>query len=468
MKKYTGILLITILSMTAFAWSSVVKAVEVPANDNFANAQAVSFIGNTVTINSHNFGATREAGEPIHLNSSSPGAKSVWYKWTAAGSFAVELDLADDFGSIISVYTSGSANPTFAQLIPVSRVSTNGLTYTYLRDKFFANAGVTYYIVIDCQNLNQATTEGDFQLRFARSKLRYSSAFTNNGVDSIVIYRPSEGRWYGLHYWTAAGAFYDNWGLPTDKPIPADYDGNGSTDLAITRNENNLKYWYINPQQGLASTSVIQWGLATDKAVTGDFDRDGRADMTVIRKTAQGLVWYVRQSAFDGAMRAFVFGINTDTPVIGDFDGDGATDVAIARLSGGFLYWHILKSDYFAQPNPSYTKYEVIQFGNGSDIATPEDFDGDGKTDLAVFRPQEGNWYILNSGKNQIQVTHYGTQGDKPQPADYDGDGKTDLGVFRPTEGKWYLWLTRENEQFSRYWGTQGDIPVSSLNSLLQ
>jgi hypothetical protein len=39
----------------------------------------------------------------------------------------------------------------------------------------------------------------------------------------------------------------------------------------------------------------------------------------------------------------------------------------------------------------------VKSLGTATDVPTPADFDGDGKADLAVFRPSEGRWYIKKS-----------------------------------------------------------------------
>lgn len=84
-------------------------------------------------------------------------------------------------------------------------------------------------------------------------------------------------------------------------------------------------------------------------------------------------------------------------PVPGDFDGDGATDVAVTRLSDGSISWHVLKSGYFPGAASTYTQYEVVSLGGGNDTMAAEDFDGDGKTDHAVFRQTNGRWYILRS-----------------------------------------------------------------------
>ena len=74
----------------------------------------------------------------------------------------------------------------------------------------------------------------------------------------------------------------------------------------------------------------------------------------------------------------------------------------------------------------------TVQFGRQGDVPVPGDYDGDGKTDIAVWRPSNGTWYILQSSNNKMISYQWGSSTDKPVPADYDGDGKTDVAVWRP------------------------------------
>jgi len=85
------------------------------------------------------------------------------------------------------------------------------------------------------------------------------------------------------------------------------------------------------------------------------------------------------------------------------------------------------------------------------------DYDGDGKDDLAIWRPSTGVWQIL-IGSTLVQQG-WGVNGDVPVPGDYDGDGHYDIAIYRPTEGKWYLLRSTLSIAVAS-WGINGDIPA--------
>jgi hypothetical protein len=49
----------------------------------------------------------------------------------------------------------------------------------------------------------------------------------------------------------------------------------------------------------------------------------------------------------------------------------------------------------------------------------------------------------------------WGTDGDIPVPGDYDGDGRTDVAVFRPSDGYWFV-----QDAAATRWGAEGDVPL--------
>ena len=119
----------------------------------------------------------------------------------------------------------------------------------------------------------------------------------------------------------------------------------------------------------------------------------------------------------------------------GDYDGDGVSDVAVFRDTSGLWAVKGITTVYFGQIN---------------DRAVPGDYDGDATTDIGIFRGATGLWAIRG-----LSRTFFGAAGDLPVPGDYDGDGKAEIGIFRESYGLWAIkGLTRT------YYGMEGDWPL--------
>jgi hypothetical protein len=98
--------------------------------------------------------------------------------------------------------------------------------------------------------------------------------------------------------------------------------------------------WYILRSSD-GGFSAIQWGLNTDKVVPADYDVDGKADIAVWRPSNS--TWYIRRSS-NGSLQAVTFGAMGDLPVPGDYDGDSKADIAVWRPSDG-TYYFVRSSD---------------------------------------------------------------------------------------------------------------------------
>ena len=145
---------------------------------------------------------------------------------------------------------------------------------------------------------------------------------------------------------------------------------------------------------------------------------------------------------FDFALVRYQGGSNANIRTRFDFDGDGRADVSVFRPND--RVWYL---------NQSTNGFSATQFGLSSDKITPADFDGDGKTDIAVYR--DGTWWRINSSNSTVIAVPFGVASDIPVPADYSGDGRDELAVYRG--GTWWM-LNLANDQVSTVqFGLTGD-----------
>lgn len=129
-----------------------------------------------------------------------------------------------------------------------------------------------------------------------------------------------------------------------------------------------------------------------------------------------------------------------------DFDGDGKSDIGVFRPSDGVWY-----------RNNSTQGFNAAAFGRADDVIVPAKFNADRSTDIAVYR--RGTWYVHNQFGNTI-IVQFGSDGDIPVPADYDGDGVAEMTVFRPSNGTWYMWNWTTQNFSAVQFGASGDKPV--------
>ncbi len=161
---------------------------------------------------------------------------------------------------------------------------------------------------------------------------------------------------------------------------------------------------------------------------------------------------FFRVSCFE---RQRIVRLQNKSKTAAEFDGDGRTDISVYRPSEGT--WYL---------NRSTAGFGAIHWGGAAgDVLIPGDYDGDGKADFAIWRPSDdpalADFYILNSNGFTVSGYSHGLTTDIPVVGDYDGDGKADIVVFRPLTGTWYLFETTTQTTRAAQFGSTGDVPMS-------
>ena len=125
------------------------------------------------------------------------------------------------------------------------------------------------------------------------------------------------------------------------------------------------------------------------------------------------------------------------THVVADFNGDGKTDLSVYKVEPWAGMWYL-------------KDMSAVAYGNSESIPVSCDYNGDGVMDIAVYNA--GTWYV----KDQF-VDNWGDANSIPVPGDYNGDGKNELAVYKvePWAGMWYI-----KDMSAVAYGNSESIPV--------
>lgn len=273
-----------------------------------------------------------------------------------------------------------------------------------------------------------------------------------SAVPDLALYNPAKAVWYTNSADDCAFTA-SRWGVVADRPVPADYDGDGEFDMAVWRAESGT--WSIKRSSD-AKAQIIRINSATDltdEPVPADFDGDGVADVAVFRSTSGEWIIFESSKGFmQSKTEIRLLGRYGDIPVAADYDGDRKADLAVFR--GSENRW------YIKQSSDGTTRSEV--FGKaGQDVLVPADYTGDGKADIAVYR--SGTWFVLSSETGKTEPFVFGFDDAIAVPGDYDADGTTDFAVFR--NGTWFLYDSRKPRFRTFEFGTGDDIPLNSFST---
>ena len=265
------------------------------------------------------------------------------------------------------------------------------------------------------------------------SNTTVTANFSTDLIDKIGIYRPSTGEWF--------------------------LDRNGS------------RTW-----DGCNTDLCVQLFTGSDALpVVGDWNDSGTTKLGLF--AADSLGWFLDANGngvWDGCqvdICSQAFGGSTDMPVVGNWTG---REDRIAIFRAGEKKWHLDVNGNKTLEACKIDKCSGLSVYQSGDVPVAGDWGGRGTTQLGLFRPSTGQWFLDRNGnrkwnacKKDLCVASFGAAGDIPVAGDWNGTAIAKIGVFRPSTGEWFLdfngngvWDGPNSDLYVSGYGQAGDLPV--------
>jgi hypothetical protein len=401
MKRTTLLCLTVLIAIVAISWRATTShaAVSPLLFEDFSYPT-----GDLITA--HGWQA-HSAGGTNAITITSPGLTYSGYNGSGVGNAVSLTTSGEDDNRVFPSQTSGTVY--MSALVNVSAASTTGDYFIH----FAQNPVGTIF-----NGRVFVKSDGAGGILFGITKANGTAAYTSTSFALNTTYLVV------VRYTIVAGATNDTAELYVNPDITASAPPASPSatagDVATAADPASIGAVALRQGTGSSSPTVrvdgirvgTTWGsLNAFPKANVDMNGDGRSDFVVVRGTG---------SAFTASS-----GAASDPKLSLTYRDRRRTQLQNSTASGAQAYW------YVALNGPG-TGYGVPWGDATIDTALSEDFDGDGKDDIAVWRPgSPGAFYIIYSQTNTGAVFFLGSTFDDPTvTGDYDGDGKADVAVY--------------------------------------